>query len=68
MMTTEYYVIVDLDNLTYMSNGINTKLDEADKFETLEKAKEELEEYDEDSNVAIYKVKEFKTIELKKVR
>lgn len=67
-MTTEYFVIVDLDNLTYMKCGDGVKLDEADKFETLEKAKEELEEYDEDSNVAIYKVKEFKTIELKKVR
>lgn len=67
-MTTEYYVIVDLDNLTYMKCGDSVELDEADKFETLETAKEELEEYDEDSNVAIYKVKEFKTIELKKVR
>ena len=67
-MTDEYYVIVDLDNLTYMSNGINTKLDKADKFKTLEEAEIELKAYDEDFNGAIYKVKEFKTIELKKVR
>ena len=51
-----------------MKCGHSVKLDEADKFETLETAKEELEEYDEDFNGAIYKVKEFKTIELKKVR
>lgn len=51
-----------------MSNGINTKLDKADKFKTLEEAEIELKAYDEDFNGAIYKVKEFKTIELKKVR
>lgn len=67
-MTTEYYVIVDLDNLTYMKCGNSVKLDEADKYETLEVAKEDLANYDEDFNGAIYKVKEFKTIELKKVR
>ena len=67
-MTDEYYVIVDLDNLTYMSEGNSVKLDEADKYETLEVAKEDLASYDEDFNGAIYKVREFKTIELKKVR
>lgn len=38
-MTTEYYVIVDLDNLTYMREGQSVNIDEADKFKTIEDAK-----------------------------
>ena len=66
-MTNEYYVIVDLDNLTYMKNGESSNINEADKFETIEEAKEDLKNYDEDFNGAIYKVIEYKSIELKKV-
>lgn len=63
----EYYVIVNLDNLTYMKNGDSANIDEADKFKTIEKAKEELKDYDEDFSGAIYKVIEYKSINLEKV-
>ena len=66
-MNKEYYVIVDLYNLTYMKNGDSAKIDDADKFETLEQAKKELKNYDEDFNGAIYKVKEYRSINLEKV-
>lgn len=66
-MTNEYYVIVDLDNLTYMHEGEDVYLNEADKFETIKEAKEELKDYDEDFNGAIYKVIEYKSIKLEKV-
>ena len=66
-MSDEYYVIVDLENLTFMTNGESTNLKGADKFETLEEAKNELKEYDADFNGAIYKVKEVKEIKIKKV-
>lgn len=63
----EYYVIVNLDNLTYMKNGYSANIDEADKFKTLEEVKKELKNYDEDFNGAIYKVIEYQSINLKKV-
>lgn len=66
-MNKEYYVIVDLDNLTYMQNGDPAKIEEADKFETLEEVKKELKNYDEDFYGAIYKVKQYTSINLKKV-
>ena len=66
-MNKEYYVIVDLYDLTYMKNGDPAKIDDADKFETLEQAKKELKNYDEDFNGAIYKVKEYRSINLEKV-
>ena len=66
-MNKEYYVIVDLYNLNYMQSGNLVKIDNADKFETLEQAKEDLENYDEDFNGAIYKVKEYRSINLEKV-
>lgn len=65
-MSIEYYVIVDLYNLTYMKNGNPAKIDNADKFETLEQAKKELKNYDEDFNGTIYKVREHRTINLEK--
>ena len=66
-MNKEYYVIVDLYNLNYMQSGNPVKIDNADKFETLEQAKEDLKNYDEDFNGAIYKVKEYRSINLEKV-
>lgn len=66
-MDKEYYVIVDLYNLTYMQNGNPVQIEEADKFETVTEAKEELKNYDEDFNGAIYKVKEYRSINLEKV-
>lgn len=66
-MNEEYYVIVDLYNLTYMKNGKPAKINDADKFETLEEAKKELKFYDEDFNGAIYKVKEYRSISLEKM-
>lgn len=66
-MNKEYYVIVDLYNLNYMQNGNPAKIEDADKFETLEQAKKELKNYDEDFNGAIYKVKEYTSINLEKV-
>lgn len=41
-MSEFYYVIVDLENLTYMQNGNPCKIKEADKFETYEDAKKNL--------------------------
>lgn len=66
-MSRIYYVIVDLYNLAYQKNGQIAKLSEADKFETLEEAQEELEEYDDNFNGAIYKVTELIRVELMKV-
>lgn len=66
-MTNKYYVIVDLDNLTYMKNGDSANINEADKFKTIEEAKKELKYYDEDFNGAIYKFIEYKSINLEKV-
>lgn len=66
-MNKEYYVIVDLYNLNYMQSGNPAKINDADKFETLEQAKEELKNYDEDFNGAIYKVKEYRKINLEKI-
>ena len=66
-MDKEYYVIVDLYNLTYMQNGNSAQIEEADKFETVTEAKKELKNYDEDFNGAIYKVKEYRSINLEKV-
>lgn len=66
-MSRTYYVIVDLYSLKYQQSGTGTKLDEADKFETLEEAQEELKTYDNDFNGAIYKVTEYLEISLKKV-
>ena len=62
LMTNEYYVIIDLYNLTYMKNGDSVNIDEADKFRTIEDAKRELKDYDEDFSGAIYKVIEYKSI------
>ena len=53
----EYYVIVDLEDLSYMKNGDPCKINEADKFETYEKAKKELDLYDKDA-IEYYSVAE----------
>ena len=50
-----------------MKNGNPAKIDDADKFETVAKAKKELKNYDEDFNGAIYKVKEYRSINLEKM-
>ena len=69
----EYYVIVDLEDLSYMKDGEPCKINEEDKFETYEEAKKDLDEYDEYFNGAIYKVKEtitrtIKLISTQKIR
>lgn len=51
-----FYVIVDLHDLTYMRNGASANIEDADKFETLKDAKNELAEYDDGFNGAIYQV------------
>lgn len=61
-----YYVIVDLDSLSYMRNGCSALITEADKFDSLEKAKKELENYDDDFNGAIYRVFERTLREIQK--
>lgn len=66
-MQKEYYVIVNLDTLEYMNNGIGTKIDSADKFSTLQEVKEELKTYDDDFNGAIYKIKEKIEYEISKI-
>ena len=65
-MFNEYYVIVDLDILKYMKDGEGVNLKEADKFDTLKEAENEIDKYDDDFNGAIYRVKEYTTIELEK--
>lgn len=63
-----YYVIVDLDSLSYMRNGCSALITEADKFDSLDIAQKELKEnYDDDFNGAIYKVKETTMREIQKV-
>lgn len=66
-MKKEFYVVVDLEELTYQKKGNGTNLENADKFETLEQAKEELTNYDEDFKGAIYKVEQFIESKIKKV-
>lgn len=67
-MTEEYYVIVNLETLQYQKNGDGVNLSRADKFNTLEEAKEELKEYNTENNeLAIYKVKEYRDFIIKKV-
>lgn len=62
-----YYVIVDLDSLSYMRNGCSALITEADKFDSLETAKKELKEnYDDDFNGAIYRVFERTLREIQK--
>lgn len=61
-----YYVIVDLDSLSYMRDGCSALITEADKFDSLEKAKKELENYDDDFNGAIYRVVERTLREIQK--
>ena len=65
-MFNEYYVIVDLENLKYMKDGEGVNLKEANKFDTLKEAENEIDKYDDDFNGAIYRVKEYTTIELEK--
>lgn len=63
-----YYVIVDLDSLSYMRNGCSALITEADKFDSLEIAQKELKEnYDDDFNGAIYRIKETTMREIQKV-
>lgn len=66
-MKKEFYVIVDLEDLTYQKERCATNLEEADKFETLEQAKEELTNYSEDFKGAIYKVEQFIENKIRKV-
>ena len=55
-MEKKYYVIVDLDNLSYMKNGNCVNIEDADKFKFLTDAKKELKDYDADFTGAIYEV------------
>ena len=67
MKTEVYYVIVDLDSLSYMKNGCSALITEADKFDSLDIAQKELKEnYDDDFNGAIYRVKEIIMREIQK--
>ena len=67
-MTEEYYVIVNLDTLQYMQDGDGVNLKEADKFAIYEEALQELSNYDDDFNGAIYKVKEYRNFTIEKVK
>lgn len=52
-----YYVIVNKINLTYEYDGDDKlNIEDAEQFDTLEKAKEALSNYDDDFRGAIYKV------------
>lgn len=61
-----YYVIVDLDSLSYMRNGCSEEITNADKFDSLEIAQKELANYDDDFNGAIYRVFERTLREIQK--
>ena len=67
-MEDRYFVIVDLDNLTYMKGGSGVNIKVADKFKTLAEAKKELEDYDDDFNGAIYEVTETIIRDINKVK
>ena len=66
-MKEEYFVIVNLYDLAYQKNGSAATLKEADKFETLEKAKKWISNFDEDVDLRIYKITETKHIYVEKV-
>ena len=57
-MKYNYYVIVDLETLEYMRQGCPEKIINADKFDTYEEARKELNTYEKDFNGAIYKIEE----------
>ncbi len=65
-MESVYYVIVDLDTLNFMKNGVPVCIEYADKFAVLEDAKNELETYNKDANVEIYKIIEFISRKIRK--
>ena len=68
-MKKVYYVIVDLDDLTYMTNGRGEKdIINADKFESYIDARKELEEYDKDFNGAIYEIIEHVDRQIKLIK
>ena len=66
-MKNKYYVIVDLDTLNFMQEGIEVSISIADRFLYVEDAREALKNYDDDFNGAIYEVDEFITRDFKKV-
>lgn len=52
-----YFVIVNLENLKFEDNGEDVNfIENAERFDTLEEAKENLKEYDDDFKGGIYKV------------
>ena len=52
-----YFVIVNLENLKFEDDGEDVSfIENAEHFDTLEEAKEKLEEYDDDFKGGIYKV------------
>ena len=52
-----YFVIVNLENLKFEDDGDDELcIENAEHFDTLEEAKEKLEEYDDDFRGGIYKV------------
>ena len=65
-MYHEYYVILDRIHLNFMNNGTIVEIENAEKFKSYESAAEELKNYDEDFEGAIYKVTEkmFRDFEL----
>lgn len=65
-MYHEYYVILDRIHLNFMNNGTIVGIENAEKFKSYELAAEELKNYDEDFEGAIYKVTEkmFRDFEL----
>jgi len=66
-MKNKYYVIVDLDTLNFMQEGLTASIESADKFKNIEEARESLKEYDDDFSGAIYEVDELITRDFKKV-
>lgn len=66
-MKNKYYVIVDLDTLIFMQEGIEVSISTADKFIDIEDAREALKNYDDDFNGAIYEVDELISRCFKKV-
>lgn len=67
-MKNKYYVIVDKETLNFMNQGSIENIENAEKFNTYNEAKLELNEYDDDFKGLIYQVEEniyrdFKLIE-----
>lgn len=64
-----YYVIVDMNDLSFMKDGCDSTFEECDKYEDFDEAQLCMnQEYDSDFKGAIYEVLEYIKRELRLIR